>query len=87
MYFPCAQGEVETLTVAPSEAPMGNGEVVLLVEDEDMVRNLAAGLLIRLGYGVLTAANGEEALGFVARHNETINILVTDVVMPGMNGC
>ncbi len=63
-----------------------SGETVLMVEDDDDVRNSTESLLRELGYAVLTARNGPEALGQV-RGGERIDILFTDVVLPqGMNG-
>jgi two-component system cell cycle sensor histidine kinase/response regulator CckA len=62
----------------------GSG-TVLLVEDEPMVRSVAERALTRHGYTVITADNGEDALEIVAR-NEPIDLLISDVVMPGMDG-
>jgi two-component system, cell cycle sensor histidine kinase and response regulator CckA len=59
---------------------------VLIVEDEDMVRSVAVRSLKRLGYTVLEAANGYEALDIVAAENGAIDIVVSDVVMPEMDG-
>jgi CheY-like chemotaxis protein len=61
-------------------------ETVLLVEDEDPVRALAHEMLESQGYRVLTAAGGADALGVVARHPGAIDLVVTDVVMPRMDG-
>ncbi|MBL8795870.1 MAG: response regulator [Planctomycetia bacterium] len=61
-------------------------ETVLLAEDEDGVRQLAAMVLKANGYTVLEARNGSDALEIVRQHPQTIHMLVTDVVMPRMNG-
>jgi len=62
-------------------------EIILLVEDEDLVRDLAARILTRGGYRVLTAGSGTNALEVCQEHAGPINLLLTDVVMPGgMNG-
>src|SRR5262249_36476217 len=58
----------------------------LLVEDEDAVAELIAGTLRKVGYTVLEARDGASALEVAARHKGTIDLLLTDVVMPGMNG-
>jgi CheY-like chemotaxis protein len=61
-------------------------ETILLVEDEDMVRNLACEILKSTGYQVLVARNGEEAIGICRTHDGNIDLMLTDVVMPQMNG-
>lgn len=66
-------------------APSGN-ETILLVEDNDMVRVMAAELLEGLGYRVYVAGHPEQALELVGQHPEKIDLVITDVVMPGMNG-
>jgi len=60
-------------------------ECVLVVEDDDDVRGYVVETLSTLGYDVLEAANGEDALGLLNGHR-TVKLLLTDVVMPGMNG-
>jgi PAS domain S-box-containing protein len=61
-------------------------ETVLVVEDEEGVRNLAHEILMEYGYTVLKAAGPSEALALVARHTGPIDLLVTDVIMPDMSG-
>jgi two-component system cell cycle sensor histidine kinase/response regulator CckA len=73
-----ATGEFETF-------PHGDS-TVLLVEDEDAVRRLASRVLTRSGYHVLTAASGEAAIEVAATYEGAIDLLMTDVVMPGMSG-
>jgi signal transduction histidine kinase/ActR/RegA family two-component response regulator len=65
---------------------VGGSETVLLVEDEPTVRDLAARMLHDLGYKVLTAGTAAEALERANRHEGSIQLLLTDVVMPGGNG-
>jgi PAS domain S-box-containing protein len=59
---------------------------VFVVEDEDAVRRITCRVLERLGYAVLSAANGEEALALVARSRPVLHLLVTDLIMPHMSG-
>jgi PAS domain S-box-containing protein len=61
-------------------------ETILLAEDEDAVRSFARRVLERSGYTVLEARSGEEALLMAEQHGGSIHLLLTDVVMPGMNG-
>ena len=88
IYLPTADEEITTQppSYASETFPQGK-ETVLLVEDEAMVRNLAAHILGELGYNVLEAANGVEALAEARKFaGEDIHLLLTDVVMPEMGG-
>jgi two-component system cell cycle sensor histidine kinase/response regulator CckA len=69
-----------------SEQNLGGSQKILLVEDDDNVRRLTATILERNGYSVLAARSGEEALELGREEMDSVQILVTDVVMPGMNG-
>ncbi len=66
--------------------PARGSETVLVVEDQDEVRELTKRVLEARGYAVLAAPNGAEALEIVDRHPTPIHLMITDVVMPGMNG-
>lgn len=67
------------------DSPQGS-ETILLVEDEDSVRELVRKVLQRNGYTILEASHGDEALKICTRHKGEISLLVTDVVMPRMSG-
>lgn len=70
---------------APRELPGGN-ETIMLVEDEKSVRSTTSLLLQSLGYNVLSAATPDDALRQAAEHRGVIHLLITDVIMPCMNG-
>ena len=76
--------EHQTAKVSP-DLP-GGSETILLVEDEKSVRKTARLFLTKLGYSVLAAEHPEKALDIVADHGEQIDMLITDIVMPGMSG-
>jgi CheY-like chemotaxis protein len=69
-----------------TSAPDSSGETVLLVEDEDSVRNLASAILNENGYRVLQAKDGEQALGIAREFPDAIHVLITDIVMPQVSG-
>ncbi len=89
VYLPMEDAEVEGLrpkTVVPVQPPSRRMETVLIVEDEEIVRELVCQVLSEHGYDVLCAANGTEALQMSAEHRGPIALLVTDVVMPQIGG-
>jgi two-component system cell cycle sensor histidine kinase/response regulator CckA len=87
IYFPRVDEPSEAHGELPvSLAAAGGTETVLLVEDEDSVRQLVRETLESRGYRVLEAANGQAALTVAAAHPDPIHLVITDVVMPGLNG-
>ena len=70
----------------PAITATGTGQVVLLVEDEAALREVARRMLARNGYHVLTAASGPEAIDLVTGHPGHVDLLLTDVIMPQMTG-
>jgi signal transduction histidine kinase len=77
--------EIEPVPVKPAE-PVRRGETVLIAEDEEGVRELASEFVESAGYKVLVARDGLEALAIVEQSKEPIHVLLTDVVMPNMQG-
>jgi signal transduction histidine kinase/CheY-like chemotaxis protein len=71
---------------SPTDIPHGHGETVLVVEDEPVVSEVCTVTLEDLGYHVLWATNGQQALDVYATHADDIDLVLTDMVMPGMNG-
>jgi PAS domain S-box-containing protein len=79
-------GQMKELFAKTSSVPQGNGEMVLLVEDEAAILNVGKEMLERLGFRVLTAATPSEAIRQAHGHSDEIRLLITDVIMPEMNG-
>ena len=86
VYFPQVDSAPEQLRPHTTASATGGGETILVVEDDSNLLKLASSILKRGGYDVLTAGNGVEALKLLEAHPQTIHLLVTDVVMPGMSG-
>jgi len=86
IYLPQVAEVAGSTRRSPTVAPAHGTETILLVEDVGGLRKLAKRMLESAGYTVLTAANGEEALRVLERHEEQVHLMVTDVVMPGMSG-
>jgi two-component system cell cycle sensor histidine kinase/response regulator CckA len=87
IYFPRVDEPSASLGALPASlAAVGGAETILLVEDEESVRQLVRETLESRGYHVLEAANGQDALAVAASHADTIHLIITDVVMPGLSG-
>jgi PAS domain S-box-containing protein len=87
IYLPRVMGEgIEPSAESTSETPKGHGEVVLLVEDEPVILDVSREMLEQLGYAVLIAGTPGEAIRIAKAHASEIQMLITDVVMPEMNG-
>jgi two-component system cell cycle sensor histidine kinase/response regulator CckA len=85
IYLPASQEQVQQLTKPASEMIKGS-ETVLLVDDEGFVLEIGKELMEFMGYRVLTAPNGEEAIRIYAEHGHEIDIVLLDMVMPDMWG-
>jgi two-component system, cell cycle sensor histidine kinase and response regulator CckA len=85
IYLPPACGAIESEVPAPEvpESPAGGGETILVVEDESALRDLVYKMLSDLGYRVLCAAGAEEALGLIDDSGPALDLLLTDLVLPG----
>ena len=86
LYFPLAPSpDASPEESAPADA-VGGTETILVVEDDDLVRSLIREFLTSMGYVVILAADPGEALEIATERPEEIDLLLTDVVMPGMSG-
>ena len=86
IYFPRSMEEGEVREDDEEIPAASGGGTVLLVEDDEMVRDMTTVMLEALGYTVLVAGSPEDAVRFCGKREEPIDLLMTDVVMPGMNG-
>jgi two-component system, cell cycle sensor histidine kinase and response regulator CckA len=85
VYLP-AQEAPETPEEKELELPDGNGELILVVDDEDSIRDVTKTSLESHNYKALTASDGIEAIALYAEHQNEISVVVTDMVMPSMDG-
>jgi PAS domain S-box-containing protein len=86
IYLPRVEEPAEKHAVPVARAAAGGTETVLLVEDEESVRQLVRETLTTKGYSVVEAENGEAGLAAATNHKGKIDLVITDVVMPGMGG-
>jgi signal transduction histidine kinase/CheY-like chemotaxis protein len=90
IYLPAYQEEKKEMEEVkieePFVLPQGQGEIILFVEDEKRLQDAMRGILEMLGYRVLTASHGEEALEVYRKTKEKIDLVITDLVMPGIGG-
>jgi len=86
VYLPVAEGHTAAAPIERPAAMQVGTETVLLVEDNIEVRRFAAAVLERVGFAVLTAGSGPEAVTVAANHSGPIDLLLTDVILPGANG-
>jgi two-component system, cell cycle sensor histidine kinase and response regulator CckA len=86
IYLPQVEGAAEKHAAPAARAAAGGTETILLVEDEESVRQLVLDTLESKGYKMMDAANGESGIQAAAGHEGKIDLVITDVVMPGMGG-
>jgi hypothetical protein len=84
--LPVTEQDIAAATPPPAEPQRGQGQTVLVVEDEAAIREVTRRILARNGYHVVAAASGHEALAVLATQLEHIDVLLTDVIMPRMQG-
>ena len=86
IYLPRVEGVPEKHVAPVTHTTLGGNETVLLVEDEESVRQLVRETLASKGYLVMEAENGECGVAVAAQHDGKIDLVITDVIMPGMGG-
>ena len=86
IYLPRVEGDSAETGPARVDGARGGHETILVVEDETAVRKLSASVLAAMGYTVLEAAGAADGLGLAVRYPGRIDLLLTDVIMPGMSG-
>ncbi|MCK6550344.1 PAS domain S-box protein [Myxococcota bacterium] len=88
IYLPAdaPEGAADIALAEQAMVPRGNGELVLVVDDEEPIRSVAKRTLERFGYRVLLAAHGAEAVSLYAQHKGEIAVVLTDMTMPVMDG-
>jgi two-component system, cell cycle sensor histidine kinase and response regulator CckA len=86
IYLPRVEGTAEKHAAPVASIAAGGTETILLVEDEESVRQLVRDTLESRGYKVLEAENGENGLAAAAKHQGKIDLVITDVIMPGLGG-
>ena len=86
-YLPALSAETSSPTAKPlPHLPPGNGELILVVDDEAAIRQIAQTMLENFNYRVITANDGAEAIAKFAQHQDEIKVVLTDMVMPVMDG-
>jgi CheY-like chemotaxis protein len=87
VYLPAAESATtnQTNRINP-EPPSGNGELILVADDESAVREITKRTLEAYGYKVLTASDGTEAVALFVQHRDEVRVVLTDVMMPYMDG-
>ena len=86
IYLPQVAEAARPLRPTPISVPARGDETILIVEDEESLRRVAQRVLALAGYTVLEATNGGDAMRLLERHEPPVDLVLTDVVMPGMSG-
>lgn len=87
VYLPAERtAAIQAVTAAPEPLPTGQGELILVVDDELAIQRITQETLRLCGYRVLTAGDGAEAVALAAQHAQELRLLITDMMMPVMDG-
>lgn len=86
VYFPAIESPIEPEVQSSGVMPAFGTETILIVDDEDLVRELGARILSKAGYNVLTATNSREALDLFEKERAQISLVILDLIMPKMGG-
>jgi CheY-like chemotaxis protein len=86
VYLPAIKTELQNVEEQQLELPVGNGEFVLVAEDEDSVREVTISTLEKYGYNVLTANDGAQAVAEYAQNTDKTKVILMDMMMPVMDG-
>jgi CheY-like chemotaxis protein len=86
IYFPAAPGRVEEVEMETVRDIRGGNETILLVDDEELIRDLGQSILERMGYTVLLASDGNEGLRVYHRERKRIDLTILDLSMPYLSG-
>jgi CheY-like chemotaxis protein len=89
IYFPVLKSEnlhQDDVSTQKEKMPTGNDETILLVDDDESASDAAKKMLQRFGYAVTTATNAEKAIEFYMAEKEKIDLVILDLIMPGMGG-
>lgn len=86
LYFPVSESPPPTCPEDSRTGPVGGSETIMIVDDDDLVRELGRELLSSVGYAVIVAESGEEALELYRQAQGSISLVILDLIMPGMGG-
>ena len=86
VFLPLAARKKESPDPTPAPLPTSGIGAILVVDDEEIVRSVLTTMLQRMGYTVLTAGSGEEALAVYRAHGHSVDLAIIDMIMPGMDG-
>ena len=86
IYFPSAEEAKENKAEESKTLPEGNGELILIVDDEENIRKATVATLTKFGYQTAVAVDGTDALAIYSQKSDIIDVVITDMAMPYMDG-